>query len=108
MRAPPLHQDTAPARLATRLSFVAAGFAMACCAPLFPFVKAAVGTDEALFGVLLLCLGTGSLIAMPATGIIAARRGARPMILLGGFGLVVFLPLVSIAPPPLLLGGAHT
>lgn len=95
---------TAPARLATRLSFFAAGFAMACCAPLFPFIKASVKADEAAFGLLLLCLGAGSMVAMPVTGILATQRGARPMILLGGFGLAVSLPLLVSAPSALFLG----
>lgn len=95
---------TAPARLATRLAFFAAGFVMACCAPLFPFFKSGVGADKAEFGILLLCLGLGSIIAMPATGLIAARRGARPLILWGGFGLIAVLPLLALAGTPLLLG----
>ena len=79
---------------------------MACCAPLFPFFKENVAADKALFGVLLLCLGLGSIIAMPATGVMAARRGARPLILLGGFGLVAMLPLLALAQSPWALGAA--
>lgn len=96
--ASPINRDfssTAPARLATRLAFFAAGFVMACCAPLFPFFKAHVGADKAEFGILLICLGLGSIIAMPATGVMAARRGARPLILAGWFGLIVTLPLLD-------------
>lgn len=100
------YSATAPARLATRLSFFAAGFAMACCAPLFPFIKANVGADEGRFGLLLLCLGLGSIIAMPVTGMIAARRGARLMILLGGYGLVFMLPALALVNSPVLLGAA--
>ena len=47
--------STAQARLATRLAFFAAGFAMASCAPLFPFIKQNVAADERQFGLLLLC-----------------------------------------------------
>lgn len=97
---------TAPARLATRLAFFAAGFSMACCAPLFPFFKQAVGADEGQFGLLLLCLGLGSVTAMPAAGVLSARRGARPMVLLGGFGLVAVLPMLAYAGSPLALGAA--
>lgn len=97
---------TAAARLATRLAFFASGFLMACCAPLFPFFKANVGADKAEFGLLLLCLGLGSILAMPITGILAARRGARPLILWGGFGMVAMLPLMGIAGSPLALGAA--
>lgn len=78
---------------------------MACLAPLFPFIKAQVGANEGQFGLILLCLGLGSIIAMPVTGIISARYGAKPMILLGGFGLVALLPLLTLAPTPIILGG---
>lgn len=97
---------TAPARLATRLSFFAAGFVAACCAPLLPFFKSNVGADEAQFGLLLLCLGLGSIIAMPVSGTIAARRGSKPMILLGGFGLIALLPIMSLAQTPIVFGAA--
>ena len=95
---------TAPARLATRLTFLTAGFAMACCAPLFPFIKDNVGADETQFGLLLLCFGLGSIIAMPLTGFVATLHGPRSMVLLGGFGLVVFLPTLTIAETPFILG----
>ncbi|MEO9649624.1 MAG: MFS transporter [Roseobacter sp.] len=96
--------STAPARFATRLTFFAAGFAMACCAPLFPFIKGNVGANESQFGLLLLCLGLGSVVAMPLTGLIAARRGARPMVLLGGFGLVAILPMLPVASTAMAVG----
>ena len=89
--------NTAPARLATRLTFFAAGFAMACCAPLFPFIKQNVGADERQFGLLLLCFGLGSIVAMPLAGLVAARQGPRSMMLLGGFGLIVFMPTLAMA-----------
>lgn len=84
-------------RLATRVSFVAAGFAMACWAPLVPFAKANVGVDEAGLGLLLLCLGGGSITAMPLTGWLAARVGSKPLIIGGGLGLVLLLPLLVLA-----------
>lgn len=99
------YSQTASARLSTRLAFFSAGFAMACLAPLFPFIKAQVGANEGQFGLILLCLGLGSIIAMPVTGIISARYGAKPMILLGGFGLIALLPLLTLAPTPIILGG---
>lgn len=98
--------ETAPARLATRLSFFTAGFAIACCAPLFPYFKENVSVDKGEFGLLLLCLGLGSIIAMPVTGLLAARHGARPFILFGGYGLVAMLPLLALAQTPLFLGAA--
>ena len=98
------YPSTSKARLATRLAFFTAGFSMACCAPLFPFIKENVGADEKQFGLLLLCFGFGSIIAMPVTGLLAAKRGSKYMVLLGGFGLVVFLPVLTIAGSTVVLG----
>lgn len=94
------------AALATRLAFLAAGFVMACWAPLIPFAKTQVGATEGTFGLLLLCLGLGSIVAMPLTGYLSARMGARPMILLGGYGLVAILPVLVLAPSVALLAVA--
>lgn len=94
------------AALATRLSFFAAGFCMAAWAPLIPYAKAQLSASDAELGLLLLCLGIGSLIAMPVTGYISAQKGARGMILLGGAGLVVLLPLLMLAQSGLALGAA--
>jgi MFS family permease len=98
--------STAQARLATRLAFFAAGFSMASCAPLFPFIKQNVAADERQFGLLLLCFGVGSLLAMPVVGLVSARHGPRSMVLLGGFGLVIFLPALTIAQTPFILAAA--
>ena len=84
------------ARLATRLAFFAAGFAMGCCAPFFPFIKENVSADKSEFGLLLLCLGIGAIIAMPITGIVSARRGSKPMILLGGFLMALLIPILVV------------
>jgi predicted MFS family arabinose efflux permease len=88
------------ARLATRLAFLVAGFTMACWAPLVPFAKARIGADDATLGLLLLGVGIGSIVAMPVTGALAARRGSRRMILTGGIGLVLLLPVLTIATGP--------
>ena len=95
--------DTAKTRLATRLSFFAAGFLMACFAPLVPFAKANVGVGEGELGLIFFCLGVGSIIAMPLTGWISAQIGSKPMILAGGLGLVLLLPTLLLIFDPLLL-----
>lgn len=96
--------DRPGTRLATRLSFLVAGFGIACWAPLVPFAKARLGVDDGTLGLLLLCLGVGSVVAMLATGPLSTRFGSRPVILSGGFGLVVFLPFLALADTPLTLG----
>ena len=94
---------TYSARLATRLAFFAAGFAMGCCAPFFPFIKENVSADKSEFGLLLLCLGIGAIIAMPITGIISAKRGSKPMILLGGFIMALLIPVLVIVETQFIL-----
>ena len=61
------------ARLATRLVFLVAGFGVSCWAPLVPFAKDRLAIDEQILGILLLCLGVGSVVAMLFTGMLSAR-----------------------------------
>ena len=99
-----LTADRPETRLATRLAFLVAGFGVACWAPLVPFAKERLQVDDGILGLLLLCLGVGSIAAMLLTGVLSARYGSRPIILAGGFGLVVLLPLLAVAGSPVLLG----
>lgn len=92
--------DQPAARLATRLSFLVAGFGMACWAPLVPLAKQRLGVDDGVLGLLLLCLGIGSVAAMLLTGALSTRYGSRPIIIAGGFGLSIILPLLSLVATP--------
>lgn len=96
--------DRPATRLATRLAFLVAGFGIACWAPLVPFAKERLGVDDATLGLLLLCLGIGSVVAMLATGPVSARYGSRPVIIAGGIGLAVMLPVLSVASGIVTLG----
>ncbi|HET7331879.1 MFS transporter [Dyella sp.] len=96
--------DRPETRLATRLAFLAAGFGIASWAPLVPFAKQRLGADDGQLGLLLLCLGVGSVIAMPLTGVLSARFGSKPVIIVGGLGLALILPLLSLANSPWTLG----
>jgi Major Facilitator Superfamily len=91
-------------RLATRLAFLVAGFGVACWAPLVPFAKQRLQVDDGTLGLLLLCLGVGSIAAMLLAGVINSRHGSRPIILAGGFALAVLLPLLAVAGSPVSLG----
>ncbi|BAM91769.1 putative permease [Bradyrhizobium oligotrophicum S58] len=92
--------DHRAARLATRLAFFVAGFGIACWAPLVPFAKQRLGVDDATLGLLLLSLGVGSVASMLAAGLLSARYGSRPVIIVSGIGLPLFLPLLAIAATP--------
>ncbi|USX26558.1 MFS transporter [Oxalobacteraceae bacterium OTU3CINTB1] len=91
-------------RLSTRLAFLAAGLAMSAWAPLVPFAKQRLALGEADLGLLLLCLGAGSLMAMPVTGLLASRFGCRVVVLVSGAFVCLVLPGLAVAPTPMLLG----
>lgn len=95
-----------PARLSTRLSFLVAGIAMASWAPQVPYAKARLGLGSGGFGLLLLCLGVGSVLAMQVTGAAVARFGSRAVILVGGVGLCLTLPLLAYTDTAFLLATA--
>ena len=80
---------------ATRIAFIANGLAFASWAPIIPFAKAKTGVDEAALGLLLLCLGIGSVISMPITGWMCARHGTRPMILISAMIMACALPFLA-------------
>jgi predicted MFS family arabinose efflux permease len=99
-----MSSDRPATRFATRLAFLVAGFGIAAWAPLVPFVKQRLGVDEAVLGTLLLCIGTGSVGAMLFTGTISTRYGNKPVIVAGGIGMAVILPLLTIMSTPFALG----
>jgi predicted MFS family arabinose efflux permease len=80
---------------ATRIAFIANGLAFASWAPIIPFAKANTGVDEAALGLLLLCLGIGSVISMPITGWLCARHGTRQMILISALIMACALPFLA-------------
>lgn len=96
--------NTPATRLATRLVFLVAGFGIACWAPMVPLLKSRLDLSEASLGLLLLCIGFGSLGAMLLTGVVAARIGSRPVILASGAALALMLPVLACAHTALLLG----
>lgn len=74
-----------------------AGFGLAAWAPLVPYAKARAGLDEATLGLLLLCLGAGSILAMPIAGILATRFGCRRVLIGGTLLICLALPLLATA-----------
>jgi hypothetical protein len=69
-----------------------------------PYAKDRLGIDERVLGILLLCLGVGSLLAMFFAGTLSSRFGTRPVILVSGFALAAVLPWLAIASTPFTLG----
>ena len=82
-------------QMSTRIAFFIAGFGTAAWAPLVPFAKQRAGLDDGGLGLLLLCLGLGSLVAMPVAGAIASRLGCRLVIMVAGAVVCVSLPFLA-------------
>lgn len=95
--------DSPGTRLGTRLAFWVAGFGVACWAPLVPLAKMRLQVDDGTLGLLLLCLGIGSVGAMLKTGPLCARYGCRPVVLISGAGLIGVLPTLALVNTPMLL-----
>ena len=70
---------------------------MAAWAPLVPYAKARAGLTDGTLGVLLLCMGAGSLVAMPGAGALTARLGCRTVLLAGAGVLCAALPVLASA-----------
>ncbi|WP_263143373.1 MFS transporter [Pseudomonas sp. RIT-PI-AD] len=103
MRSPALPGGLA-ARVSTRVAFFVAGFGMSAWAPLVPYAKQRAGLDDAALGLLLLCLGAGSLITMPLTGALAPRLGCRALIVAAAALVCLTLPLLGFLQAPFALG----
>ena len=89
---------------ATRAAFFVPGFVIACWAPLVPFAKERAGLNDGTLGMALLCLGLGSLIAMPLSGMLAAKYGCRAVMLSMVAMMVLTLPLLALAPTLVTIG----
>jgi len=88
---------------ATRAVFMIPGLGVAIWAALVPFAKARAHLDEHTLGLVLLCLGTGSLVFMPLAGALATWLGNR-RVLLGGFVMMsATLPYLALGASPWLL-----
>ena len=92
--------------LATRVAFLLTGIGYAAWAPLVPFVKNRNALSDGELGLLLLCVGIGSMISMPVAGNLANRFGCRPVLLTGLCGIGLMLPLLVMVTNIPLLGAA--
>jgi predicted MFS family arabinose efflux permease len=92
-----------PEQLSTRIIFLIAGFGAAAWAPLVPFAKARTGIGDGELGLLLLCLGMGSFVAMPLAGALAARFGCRRVLTGAALVICLALPFLATVSSPRLL-----
>lgn len=88
--------DTRAKRTSTRAVFFIAGFAMGLWASLVPYAQNRLQFDAGSLGLLLLCLGTGSLLAMLFSGKLIGHFGCRKIMSLGIVLTCIFLPTLAI------------
>lgn len=90
--------------MATRGAYFIAGFTVAAWAPLVPYAKVRSDLSDGALGLLLLCLGLGSVILMPLTGMLTSRFGCRKVITVLTLLGCITLPLLALLDFPLALG----
>jgi predicted MFS family arabinose efflux permease len=95
-----------PAARATRGFFLLCGIAAASWAPMVPFAEARLALNEAQLGAVLLCLGVGAVVAMPLAGWVNHRHGSRVIVPISSALVCAAVPLLALAPSPVLLGAA--
>jgi len=91
-------------KLATRIIFFVAGLATAAWAVMVPFAKMNTGANDALLGILLLCLGGGAIISMPLAGPLSSRFGCQRIIGCAVLIILLSMPFLTLAESPLSLG----
>jgi predicted MFS family arabinose efflux permease len=64
-------------------------------APFAPYAKARMEIEDGMLGLLLLCLGAGSLLEMPLAGALTARLGCRLVITVSTVVICLTLPLLA-------------
>jgi predicted MFS family arabinose efflux permease len=84
-------------QISTRIVFFIAGIGMATWAPLVPYAKARAQIDDGTLGLLLLCLGAGSIVAMPLAGALTAKIGCRLVIVASTILACLTLPILATA-----------
>ena len=97
---------------ATRAFFFIGGFGSASWAPLVPVLRERLAIGDDVLGLLLLCIGIGSLATMPLSGALSARLGWRRVLVATGILFACILLAVTLvdslwtAVPVILVFGA--
>ena len=100
------HQQQSRLNWGTRTIFLINGLGMSAWAPLVPFARDRLQLSGASLGALLLCLGIGSLAAMPVTGTLVARFGCRRVMCFSTLLVLLMMPLLATADSHLLMAAA--
>ena len=97
---------------ATRAFFFIGGFGSASWAPLVPVLRERLAIGDDVLGLLLLCIGIGSLATMPLSGALSTRLGCRRVLVATGILFACTLLAVTLvdslwtAVPVILVFGA--
>lgn len=100
------HKHQSRLNWGTRTLFLINGLGMSAWAPLVPFARDRLQLSGASLGALLLCLGIGSLAAMPVTGTLVARFGCRRVMGFSTLLVLLMMPLLATADSHLVMAAA--
>ena len=92
--------------LSSRIGFFIAGFGLAIWAPLVPYVRLRIPMSDATFGLMLLCIGVGSLCCMPLSAVLTNRFSIRRCLLVITLILLGALCAMATASSLWVLGAA--
>jgi len=92
--------------LASRMGFFVAGLCLAVWAPLVPYVRLSIPMSDATFGLMLLCIGVGSLTCMPLSALLTNRFSIRRCLFMITLLLLAALFTMATASSLWLLGAA--
>lgn len=91
-------------RVATQMIFFVTGMAMGLWGALVPYAQLRTHAEASTLGLLLLCLGAGSLLSMLSSGKIIGRFGCRNVIVAAVVLYCLTLPLLAMVSDNWLLG----
>ncbi|MCB6184427.1 MFS transporter [Leeia sp. TBRC 13508] len=91
------------AKLATRLVFFTAGFALSCWAPLVPFIKSHLNATNDVLGASLLAMGIGAILVMPLIGALCSKINCKYPIMVSSIMMALTLPMLPIVTTPSML-----
>ncbi|WP_292992115.1 MFS transporter [Pantoea sp.] len=100
------HKHQSRLNWGTRTIFLINGLGMSAWAPLVPFARDRLQLSGASLGALLLCLGIGSLAAMPVTGTLVAKFGCRRVMCFSTLLVLMMMPLLATADSHLVMAAA--
>lgn len=82
--------------VSNRVAFMIIGVLEAAWAPLVPYVKSSFAIDEGTLGLLMLCSGFGSICALPLSGFLVNRFGAKKVVYVSGLLMAFALLAISL------------